>query len=333
MKILSIVFLMWCSAAMTAQAVGAPEAMFTVRVTDEMGSVITNAEVHAGFVESIKPGWGWGGGKETRWKGKTDTNGLCVITAMCEGEAGIAAGKDGYYWSSGYKVRFTNFVGTVAKRWQPWNPVVDVVLKRIGNPIPMYARSTREMNIPVEAEAVGFDLIKADWVAPHGRGVVVDFLFRLDRAPSRVVSTRYGDLELYDVALLVSFPNEGDGIQSVTVPIRGGRSNLRLPATAPESGYASNLVKRVAREQDKQPFSNIAEGGNYFFRVRTKKDETGKIVSSLYGKIYGDIRFGRDGVIQFLYYLNPTPNDRNMEFDPAKNLFNNLSSLEEVREP
>lgn len=323
-----------CVAFIVARSSLAQEGQITVRVTDESGSVVSNAEVHAGFNTAIKPGWGWGSGKDNVVKGHTDTNGLCVLNGTGNGgSVGIAAHHDGYYWSSGHFVEFTNLVGLVNKKWQPWNPVVDVVLKRIGNPIPMYARSTREMNIPVEAEAVGFDLIKADWVAPHGRGEVVDLLFRLDRAPSRVVSTRYGDLELFDVALLVSFPNEGDGIQSVIVPIRGGGSNLRLPATAPESGYASNLVKRVAREQDKQPFSNIAEGANYFFRVRTNKDETGKIVSSLYGKIYGDIRFGRDGVVQFLYYLNPTPNDRNMEFDPAKNLFKNLSSPEEVREP
>jgi len=31
--------------------------------------------------------------------------------------------------------------------------------------------------------------------------------------------------------------------------------------------------------------------------------------------------------------MNPTPNDRNVEFDPKKNLFTNLSSLEQVREP
>lgn len=35
----------------------------------------------------------------------------------------------------------------------------------------------------------------------------------------------------------------------------------------------------------------------------------------------------------FTYYLNPTPNDRNIEFDPKRNLFTNLSSSEEVRDP
>jgi len=35
----------------------------------------------------------------------------------------------------------------------------------------------------------------------------------------------------------------------------------------------------------------------------------------------------------FKYFLNPTPNDRNVEFDPKQNLFKNLSSLEEVSDP
>ena len=334
MKTLPIFFLLaCCSAAVTASAAGLPEAMFTVRVTDELGFAMTNAEVHAGFVESIKPGWGWGGGKEMQWRGKTDTNGLCVITARCEGEAGIAAGKDGYYWSSGYKVLFTNCLGILAKKWHPWNPVVDVVLKRIGNPVPMYARWVQNAAIPKEGEAVGYDLQKGDWVTPHGLGEVVDLLFRSDRAPSRVVPSQYGDVRLFDDTLTISFPNEGDGIQSMLVPDRGGRSNLRLPAIAPENGYVTNLVKRVAQEQDKPIFSTIEKDANYFFRVRTKKNEAGEIVSALYGKIHGDFRFGRVGELQFRYYLNPTPNDRNMEFDPSRNLFQNLTSLEEVREP
>jgi len=35
----------------------------------------------------------------------------------------------------------------------------------------------------------------------------------------------------------------------------------------------------------------------------------------------------------FDYYLNPTPNDRNVEFDPKRNLMKNLKPLEEVTEP
>ena len=65
---------------------------------------------------------------------------------------------------------------------------------------------------------------------------------------------------------------------------------------------------------------------NYFFRVRTVLDENGKVKSALYGKIYGDF-------MHFSYYLNPTPNDRNVEFDPKQNLLKKLTPLEAVTEP
>ena len=65
---------------------------------------------------------------------------------------------------------------------------------------------------------------------------------------------------------------------------------------------------------------------NYFFRVRTVKNDEGNIVSAYYGKIYGDF-------MQFSYYLNPTPNDRNIEFDPKQNLISSLDALEQVSAP
>ena len=72
--------------------------------------------------------------------------------------------------------------------------------------------------------------------------------------------------------------------------------------------------------------SNWDEYRNYYFRVRTKLDENGNVVSARYGKIYGDF-------MQFSYYFNPTPNDRNVEFDPKQNLMTNLKPDEGVNEP
>jgi len=37
--------------------------------------------------------------------------------------------------------------------------------------------------------------------------------------------------------------------------------------------------------------------------------------------------------MQFSYYFNPTPNSRNIEFDPKQNRLKNLSSLETVTAP
>jgi len=324
----TIVFIVCC--ILSLNALGEPVAMFTVRVTDQSGAVVSNAVVDAGFVESIKPGWGWGGGKERIWKGKTDEKGLCVVKESCQEEAGVAVGKDGYYWSSGYKLHFTNIVGVIMQQWQPWNPTLEVVLKKIGNPIPMYARWVYDLMIPAVDQNIGFDLEKSDWVAPYGKGEVSDLIFKLER---KLGGKTKSGFQIHDTTLTISFSNAGDGIQSILVPPRNGRSELRLPAVAPEGGYLMNVVKRKYREDGKPSFSDVREDQNYLFRVRTKKDENGNIVSALYGKIHGDFEDFDRGKLSFRYYLNPTPNDRNLEFDPNKNLFKNLKSGEEVREP
>jgi hypothetical protein len=65
---------------------------------------------------------------------------------------------------------------------------------------------------------------------------------------------------------------------------------------------------------------------NFYFRVRTKLDENGNVVSARYGKIYGDLA-------QFTYYFNPTLNDQNVEFNPKQNLLSGLQPLDEVSAP
>jgi hypothetical protein len=50
----------------------------------------------------------------------------------------------------------------------------------------------------------------------------------------------------------------------------------------------------------------------YYCRVRSEILPNGE-TNCLYGKIYGDFP-------AMTYYLNPTPNDRNVEFDPKRNL-------------
>jgi hypothetical protein len=74
----------------------------------------------------------------------------------------------------------------------------------------------------------------------------------------------------------------------------------------------------------------------YFFRVRTVEQD-GKIVSARYGKIRGGIevdpRWSSTCSVTLTYYFNPTPNDRNLEWDMKKNLFGGLTDMETPREP
>ncbi len=331
----SIGAVLFCSVQISVAQVG----QITVRVADEAGQIVSDAMVEAHFHKLSKPGWGWGASaKPNVVKGRTDTNGLCVLTG--EGNAGdlaVAAFKDGYYGGSGYQVQFTNLVGTADGKWQPWNPLVKVLLRRVGEPIPMYAKRVLEAQVPSTGHPVGFDLMAGGWVAPHGNGQEADLLFMFSAEPERVHTNWYGSLprvhRLLDYTLSISFPKQGDGVSPIPVPLQCGGSALRLSQKAPENNYTPVMPKRVYQQAGQPQHSDIREDQNYYFRVRTMKDHKGKIVSALYGKIYGDFQFDERGRVTFTYYLNPTPNDRNVEFDPAKNLFMGLPSREQVREP
>jgi hypothetical protein len=209
----------------------------------------------------------------------------------------------------------------------PWNPTMEIILMPIGVQVPMYAKKNFwNLTLPVNDKPIGYDLTVGDWVAPYGKGHTNDIIFSLHRQFTNVKQP-------FDATLTLTFTNDGDGIQMLfTKP----NTSLRLPRSAPEDGYESQLVSRKYREADKPIVDSSRDDQNYFFRVRTVKKD-GKIVSALYGKIYGSIGFDIYHVptakIIFTYYLNPEPNSRNMEFNTRSNLFKNLSSLEQVTAP
>lgn len=72
---------------------------------------------------------------------------------------------------------------------------------------------------------------------------------------------------------------------------------------------------------------------NYFLRVRTELDEKGNVKSANYAKVHGDFEFWATSEMRFTYYFNPTPNDRNLEFDPDQNLLKNQGRLDQVTDP
>ena len=130
----------------------------------------------------------------------------------------------------------------------------------------------------------------------------------------------------FDYKLVVSFPNPGDGIQRFEVPALNLTSALRSPHTAPEDGYKAEWVKTTSRRPGEREKYQNDDSLNFFFRVRTVLDEKGNVKSAHYGKIYGDF-------MNFRYFLNPTPNSRNVEFDPSKNLLKVRMPSLQVRDP
>jgi len=301
----------------------APQWQVTLRVTDESGSPVTNATAIAGYYIQPPPGQTEAGSRVTAL---TDTNGIAVLTAHSGPSIGYSAEREGYYSASGTEYNF-DFRNKTNGQWHPWNPTLTVALKKIVNPIPMYARWIRsepsvfkKTGQPpiVFKKSIGYDLMAGDWVAPYGQGANTDIIFTEDFNKQARSD--------YDYKLTVSFPKAGDGIQEFTVPDSEKNSGLRSPHEAPADGYQPQLVEETSEQPGQASKFGSDPNRNYFFRVRTVLDENGNVKSALYGKIDGDF-------MQFSYYLNPTPNSRNVEFDPKQNLLGGLESFEQVSTP
>lgn len=295
----------------------------TIVAVDERNKSVEGAYTGITFEENTGQG-----PKVSTADGLTDSEGKFTASGNCNGHIAYGAKKEGYY-DSYYSY---DFKGKNSFGWEPWNPKLKVVLRKIENPVPMYARDTErsKIEIPVVNQDVGFDLVKFDWVVPYGMGTHADFIFNLQRLP--VVSRKK-----YDATLTITFSNKGDGIQAVREDLQSG-SKFKLPRFAPENGYESKLILHQWYVQGgpvNQNFDFKAGDLNYIFRVRSIEKD-GKIERSMYGKTRGYISFtameSKTAKIYFIYYLNPDYT-RNLEFDPKRNLFGKLPDLERVTEP
>lgn len=296
---------------------------FTIIAIDEQGLPLSGVNIGVGLEKNT--GWGTDSSGQN---GITDAEGKLSFSGQSNGHITYGGRKNDYY-DSYYDYDF-NKLGIFG--WEPWNPDLKIVMRKIENPVPMYARDTNEsiLEIPVVGKDIGFDLVAFDWVIPFGRGTVPDFLFNVER---RVV-----DRKNFDATLTVVFPNKFNGIQMYK-EIRQYGSQFHLPRFAPKNGYERKIVLREWRNPGDGSVKrnvNFQDADlNYFFRVRAEEKE-GQFIKAMYGKITGPMDFSavhsKTAKIYFKYYLNPDYT-RNLEFDPKRNLFGNLPDLERVTEP
>lgn len=309
---------------------------FTVVVKSDVGGLVTGATVSVR--NTLPPSRYRGLGSQFKdVRAQTGPNGVAAITVrgdlpifdVCvRGDSGrstdgrMMIGEKVYYADRYRPVRVSADQNGIC---QTAIEEIVVVVKPVLNPIPMYYRNmnVEAINLPQLNSAFGFDLVRSDWVVPFGGGSVTDLVIRLEAkesiAPEGYYERYPNAARQKDKTLYVTFVNAGDGIQRVQEdPLCG--SVFRLPRFCPERGYEKALVSRTI------PFAGpgeIAEDDNWFFRVRSQTNQWGEVTNALYGKIEGPILHGvlaTTGVLQFKYYLNPVANDRNMEYDPKRNL-------------
>lgn len=229
-----------------------------------------------------------------------------------------------------------------------------VTLPYVRKPIPLKAKSevfsTRRVNGPKDTEPadprlpdlaiteVGYDAEQLEPMPPHGQGKRMDFTIRVTSVfrgfkdawteRSAVVDVnrgldtmdqgkvRYGD---WTHSVTYRFPNKGDGI--ILSAQFWPYCKLTVPHKAPEEGYVEELTLTEVKDyhSNRSNLSNYRDkmqNNGLFLRLRTQLDKDGNVVSAHYAKIVSLQRPGSG----FKILYNPTPNDRNLEYDFKTNL-------------
>lgn len=299
----------------------------TLKVSDDTGRTLAGAQATIKFLKI--------GGEDVN-SGSTDGNGeFGARTEMSLGTF-IKAEKAGHYMAQ------VDNTGDFSFYIQQGTATVPLVLPRVLRPIPLHVRRIDHLQLPAQGEWLGYDLAAADWVPPYGKGKTADIRFKYHkefkryrseganlaraRELSRINAERRGEVFSEEAfkesaghwsgTLEVSFPGEKEGV-IIEAERYWFYGQLRLPHFAPEEGYQPGLRYEM-NTFGPRPREKLV---GYYLRTRVKLDDEGNIVSANYAKIYGDLRFDARGTVSFWYYFNPTPNDRNLEFDPARNLF------------
>ena len=300
------------------------------------GEPLKNVLVRGGFDNH----WGWlavkGAPLPNESFARTDVNGFCRLRGRTNiGEAGVSVREapPGFYrprYGEGWSFRRKNLLGI----WQPDNLVATIRLQRVERPIPLFIKRVTKAErggftadiFPKGEDTLRYDLLMGDWLPPVGTGRVADVTFT--RHPREDLGEGVNGADVrgpsYRDSMTVRFPGEGNGlVESNPSP------NLRLRIrTAPEDGYRSEYLCWKGRNKKLEHVGSYDENRCFCFRIRTRRDDRGRIVGAYYGKIYGDITFVYQFRPEFVpvasvcmsYYLNPTPLDRNLEWDRKTNL-------------
>ena len=235
--------------------------------------------------------------------------------------------RSGYYPLPYIHVRFTNMTESLVKKWLPYDEIQIVTSQRKINPIPLFVREDRkgwscDLTTAPDKKFC-YDLVKGAWLPPFGKGVKADIEFQLlprkDLGPALGPSGK--PKRSFRDEITIRFIGDGNGILSMTPP-----PNVALKLRkAPVEGYEQQSSSWSMRDSRMQRHQSECDAKCQAFRIRTKKNSEGKIITALYGKVYGGFPLtykveDHPSGVAFTYYLNLTPDDRNLEWDMKHNL-------------
>ena len=276
-----------------------------LQVVDADGTPVAGAFVHGYFYqEQVVQGR-----KNGTYTGTTDADGRVTLSGEEDIYVKVKVTKDGYHDS--YREIVVRPIVFDEDETQT------MLLKAKRNPVPLHAKHVVLVRDDLQdGQPYGYDLLVGDFVAPHGKGSVSDFV---------LTYTRQGtDTYNFSWTLDIGFSGEEDGL--IPVNFETTESALVSDYDAPAEGYVNQWTLHESRAGVfDSPAGNVDKWRSYYFRVRTSVDPEGNVTGH-YGKMYGEFPAG-------VYYVNPTRGDRNVEWAVRNNLLRSLRVPERPTAP
>ena len=290
------------------QAVGVAEhrrnfsGYFLIRVRDPEQRPISEAEVSGYFrLWADNPRRR----ERTRFEGETNRNGIFRTIAETYGSLDFSIQHPDFYPIADS----FGFNAPGLRREMVMRPRID--------PVPMSALRAVRIPFPDGSGPFGFDLVRMDWMPPHGVGEQKDLLMNIS---FETFSVRGDQTLALRADLPIQFTGTDNGIQPAASDFRHRMmSQFRSDYEAPQDGYRRQYRLIMDSSRDTQEGNDPAN--LWYFRIRSTPSPEGEPIG-IYGKIYGPIldvtlqgaflRF--DGI-----YIQPVRGSRNMEFDLQNN--------------
>jgi hypothetical protein len=221
-----------------------------------------------------------------------------------------------------------------------------LVLREVRRPVALHVRRLRvewgaaEPPPPgtVEVQTYELDLERGEPLPPRGRGQRADVRVRIERqflgwkfppavmaelrAPQGGVALGEADARFlhgrWQARFELTVPEPGGGLAEVSADYLA-YSALAMPHLAPPQGYAPVLAWACRTGEPGGEDLRKPQRG-YFLRVRPVRDGSGAIVAWHHAKLIAGLQLDARGDLGVTVHFNPVAGDRNLEFDPARNL-------------
>jgi len=269
----------------------------TIEVIDDKGVPIENARIKGYFNNPSKHD-----DTGTHYDVLTNQSGLYKVLGVGYSFTECTIEKDGYYTSRYY---------LKLKQNDEFANKLTVVLKKIRNPVAMQVRQV-EVIFPGLEEYYPFDLDLCDWVEPHGNGKKANIYIYYYRDAKGMFTGEW--------VLKMKTENPEEGFRKKDFDTY---SKFKTIYQAPEIGY-TNMLEFISETTAKEVLINTKLKKNEYLIFKVQNSTNSAVYN--YGKICQPFLYGPDDndrkkfKLWLTYYYNPTPGDRNLEFDPKQNL-------------